>query len=146
MSEVKKLKGDAIAMPRDPDNGMLVGPDGAHYENEKQVFHYAVLGMCGCGDPEGAYNFLLNILKLADRRAYRASRRTGVWVMLEKEVTAAVACDPEMAAHVLLHFLTDRNVLEHGGGIGGSWLTDLGAQIVDAGPVTTELDPDEVAA
>lgn len=140
------MSGDAIELKRDPRNGMLIGPDGANYENEKQVFHYAVLGMCGCGDPEGAYNFLLNILKLADRRAYYASRCSKEWVALERETTAAIACDPEMAAHVLLHFLTDRNVLEHGGSVGGSWLTDLGAQIVDAGPVATELDPSETAA
>ncbi len=136
------MKGDAIALARDPSNGMLVGPDGAHYENEKQVFHFSVLGMCGCGDPEGAYNFLLNVLKLADRRAKQADG----WVDLEAEVAAALRNDPDMAAHVLLHFLTERDVIEHGGSVGGSWLTDLGTQLVDAGPVTTELDPSEAAA
>jgi hypothetical protein len=140
------MKGDALELKRDAKNGMLIGPDGAHHENEKQVFHYDVLGMCGCGEPEEAYNFLLGILKLADRRAYYAAAgRSAKWVALETETAAAIRANADMAAHVLLHLLTERGVIEHGGNVGGSWLTDLGAQIVDAGHVTTELDPSEVA-
>jgi hypothetical protein len=141
------MKGDALELKRDAQNGMLIGPDGVHYENEKQVFHFGVFGMCGCGEPEEAYNFLLGILKLADRRACNASAgRAAEWVDLEAEVAQAIRFDPETTAHVLLHLLTERGVIEHGGSVGGSWLTDLGAQIVDAGHVTTELDPSEVAA
>jgi hypothetical protein len=48
---------------------MILGPDGCHYDTEWEARAIGVLGMCGCGEPERAYNFLRDILKLCDRRA-----------------------------------------------------------------------------
>lgn len=72
------MRGDPIEFPRDPHNGMIIGPDDCHYDNEKQVFHFAVLGLCGCGYPDEAYNFILEILKLADRRKTAPSHFHGL--------------------------------------------------------------------
>ena len=114
--------------PRDPSNGCLIGPDGCHYDTEHEVYHFAVLGLCGCGSPVEAYNFVREVLTKLDRRKEP-------WIDAEAEVAALVAQQPDMAAHVLLHLLDTRNVMEHGGGIGGSWLNGMGHGIVDAGPV-----------
>ncbi len=136
------MSGDPIKFPIDPDNGMIIGPDDCHYDNEKQVFAHAVLGMCGCGDPEEAYNFIRGALMLADRRDNLRDRSIP-WIDLEKALAEAISNQPSAAAHAFLHLLDTRGVLEHGGSVGGSWTTALGNQIIDAGPVGTELDHDE---
>ncbi len=118
--------------PRDPDNGMLIGPDDCHYDTEQEIFHFAVLGLCGCGDTDGAYNFCVRALQRCDTRSEYRFAEDGV-----KEL---VRSDPDMAAHVLQHLLTDKDVIEHGGSVGGSWLTDMGEAIVDAGEVNTQSE------
>src|SRR3990167_9228674 len=123
-------------LKRDPENGMLVGPDNCHYPNEHQVYHYAYLGLCGCGAPEEAYNFCRDILVLCDRRAHLDGR--GDWIDAESATAALIATMPDVAAHVLLHLFTHLELLEHGGSVGGSWLTPTGQEIVDLRSVTQE--------
>jgi hypothetical protein len=117
----------------DPTNGMLVGPDGCHYDNEHQAAHFGVLHLCGCGCPEDAYNFCRDVLATFDRRGDRD------WVNAEDAVKKIILERPDDAAHVISHLLSHMNLLEHGGSVGGSWLTDDGARIVDMGPMTEEL-------
>lgn len=119
-------------LKRDSKNGMLIGPDGAHYENEHQACHYALLKLCGCGSPEDAYNFCRDVLACFDRRG------KGDWIQAEDAVAAIIKERPGDAAHVIAHLLTHLDLLEHGGSVGGSWLTDNGARIVDLGPMTEE--------
>lgn len=121
----------------DPSNDMLVGPDGCHYDTPKKAYHYAFLGMCGCGSPEEAYNFCRDVLLCFDRRANMADR-TKEWIMAEAAVEAIIKERPDQAAHVLAHLLSERKMLEHGGSVGGSWLTKWGEQLVDAGPMTED--------
>jgi len=120
---------------RDPANGMLVGPDDCHYANEHQINHFALLKMCGCGVPEDAYNFCRKILECYD------ARDTARWLGNGGEVAVKkiIIDDPETAAHVMSHFFTHLKLLEHGGSVGGSWLTDAGKRIVDMPPATAEL-------
>lgn len=119
---------------RDPDSGMLVGPDGCHYENEHKVHLHAVLNLCGCGNPVEAYNFCRDALILFDRRG------NGPWIDAEEALRELIAAKPDVAAHVFAHVLTHLKVLEHGSTVGGSWLTDKGAAIVDLRAMTEEDD------
>ncbi len=112
--------------------GMLVGVDGCHYRTAQEAFHISVLGMCGCGLPVESFNFLKAVAACFDRRA------KGEWLNAEKAVTELVKADPEIVAHVLAHVLSHLDVLEHGGGVGGSWLTDKGAALVDLADATEE--------
>jgi len=114
----------------DPANGMLIGPDGCHYANEKQAAHFGLLGLCGCGNPEGSYNFCRQFLQAHDSRT--DDDRPWPPDIVEK----LVANNPAMAAHVLAHLFTHLDLLEHGGSVGGSWLTTDGARIVDMGEMT----------
>lgn len=118
-------------MERDPSNGMLIGPDGCHYTTEREAYHFAVLKLCGCGNPEGAYNFCREVLTAFDRREKP-------WINAQEVITKIVAADPELAGHVIAHLFDHLGLLEHGTNIGGSWLTELGATIVDAGAITEE--------
>jgi len=120
----------------DPKNGILVGPDGCHYSNEHQAAHYGLLRLCGCGRPEDAFNFCREVLLAFDRRPYNEGN--GEWIDAEEAVKALILAHPSEAAHVISHLLTNLDLLEHGGNVGGSWLTKDGERIVDLGPVTEE--------
>lgn len=124
---------------RDPENGCLIGPDGCHYENEHQVRHFALLKLCGCGTPEEAYNFCRDALACFDRRGCHDTPPTREWVDAESVLQQLIQTRPGEAAHVLAHLLTHLDLLEHGGSVGGSWLTDAGEEIVDGGPMTEAL-------
>jgi hypothetical protein len=122
----------------DPENGLLIGPDGCHYSNDHQAAHSGLLHLCGCGSPEDAYNFCRDVLVAFDRRENRKDG-TKPWVDAERVVAGIIRERPDEAAHVIAHLLTHLNLLEHGGSVGGSWLTPDGERIVDLGPTTEEL-------
>jgi hypothetical protein len=123
----------------DPKNGCLIGPNGCHYENEHQAAHYALLGMCGCGWPVESFNFCQEALKAFDRRKALESNDPSEWIDAEAKVKELILDQPDMAAHVFAHMLSHLNLLEHGGNVGGSWLSHDGKRIVDMGPMTEEL-------
>jgi hypothetical protein len=126
-------------LQRDPENGMLIGPDGCHYMNEHQAAHFGLLGLCGCGSPEDSFNFCRDVLVCFDRRGEE-------WVSAEDAISVLVSNRPEIAAHVLAHLLTNLNLIEHGSSVGGSWLTENGQRIVDLGPVTEDqMDQDPLS-
>ncbi len=116
---------------------MLVGPDGCHYENEHHVLHYAVLHLCGCGQPEEAFNLCRDVLDCFDRR--EARKGGDEWIDAEAAVTEIIKTRPEITAHVISHLLTHFDLLEHGSSVGGSWLTTRGERVVDHGPMTEAL-------
>lgn len=113
---------------RDPANGMLIGPDGCHYQSIHAVHHFARLGLCGCGSPEGAFNFCREALTIFDRRGDKGGDK---WINAEDALSKLIASKSDDAAHVFAHLLTHLDLLEHGGSVGGSWLTDKGNDIVD---------------
>jgi hypothetical protein len=123
-------------LKNDPKNGYLVGPSGCHYSNEHQAAHFDLLHLCGCGRPEDAFNFCRDVLSAFDRRGVEG---LDGWINAEGAVRAIIVARPDEAAHVISHLLTHLDLLEHGGSVGGSWLTDDGARIVDLGPTTDEI-------
>lgn len=69
---------------------------------------------CGCGDPEPAYDLvreLLTLMPLHDAGNKLDARRRipddGVW-------------------HIVLSVMTHAGLIEHGGSVNGSWITDKG--------------------
>jgi hypothetical protein len=130
-------------LKRDPMDGLLIGPDGCHYENEHQAAHYGLLHLCGCGSPEDAYNFCRDILACFDRRGCHDTPPAQPWIDAESAVEQLIRQRPAEAAHVISHMLSHLDLLEHGGSVGGSWLTDNGARIVDMDEMTEDLlDPE----
>jgi hypothetical protein len=61
-----------------------------------------------------------------------------MWLNAEEAVRDLVLRQPEVAAHVMSHLLTNLRLLEHGGSVGGSWLTTMGEHIVDERAATGE--------
>lgn len=97
--------------------------------HELRVFFDAKIPMCACGNPEEGVKLIYDVLKLHPLYAHREELRallptTGI----------------EM---VVLGLLEEAGLNEHGGGIGGSWLTPFGEQVRDA--LQRELDehPDD---
>jgi hypothetical protein len=123
----------------DPDNGYLIGPDGCRYANEHQAAHYGLLNLCGCGYREAAFNFCRDALSCFDLRGCYDNPPTKEWINAEDALKALVVNDPDIAAHVIAHMFNNLNLIEHGGSVGSSWLTDDGARIIDLGPMTDDL-------
>ncbi len=132
MSEVPEPDTD------NPGRWML---DGCSYDSEWSAWSTGVLGMCACGSPEDAYNFLRLALQGFDRRGVHDKPPTREWINAEAALVEMVKASPETAAHALLHLLDSRDVIEHGGSVGGSWLTALGEALVDAAPAPAEDPP-----
>lgn len=73
---------------------------------------YGDIGMCGCGNPEDAYGLVRDILNLAPFYEH------------PEKVLDLISNDG--AYHLVLSMLSNAKLIEHGGGIGGSWLTEKG--------------------
>lgn len=125
-------------LKRDESNGMFIGPDGCHYDTEREAAHYGLLGMCGCGSPEDAFNFCREALACFDRRGCHDTPPTREWIRADEALTLLVKNKPEEAAHVLAHLFNHLELLEHGGNVGGSWLTENGERIVDMGDASED--------
>jgi hypothetical protein len=130
-------------LKRDPANGYLIGPDGCHYPNEHQAAHYGLLGLCGCGSPEEAFNFCRDALACFDRRGCHDSPPKKEWIDAEEALKLLISAHPDRAAHVLAHMLSHLDLLEHGGSVGGSWLSGDGERIINMGPAQDQLDETE---
>lgn len=72
------------------------------------------MGLCGCGNPEDAYLLVRDILDLAPFYNH--------W----ERVVALTGNSG--SHHIALSALDRAGLIVHGGGIGGSWLTDKGSR------------------
>ena len=100
--------------------------DGCAYETLADGLGIGVLGTCGCGCP-------IEALQLAGRLVEEepeARRETLKGMGLDTGSENALVVG---AAFLLMYALDDRGLLEHGGGIMGSWPTERGRQFVKLG-------------
>ena len=92
------------------------------------------LGIC-CGNTDDMRNHIHKTLQLLHARReanYGPDRDSGGW---EKGTEALVAHLGDLyspMATVYLHFLDRLDLIEHGSGITGSWLSTAGDQILEA--------------
>ncbi|MGW2861931.1 hypothetical protein [Streptomyces sp. NPDC001205] len=73
---------------------------------------YGDLGLCGCGTPGDAYALVQQLLDLTPYYDHPAA---------VEELIGQPG-----AYHIVLSALTNAELIEHGGAIGGSWLTPKG--------------------
>ena len=75
------------------------------------------LGLCGCGNPENAYDLIRRLLALAPFYDHH------------EEIRELLDPVPEHSAMhwIVVCVLDNAGLIEHGGGIGGAWLTKKGA-------------------
>lgn len=70
------------------------------------------LKLCGCGNPEDAYALIRDLLDLAPFHRH------------PQRVRDLIGNDG--AYHIVLSVLDEARLIEHGGGIGGAWITPKG--------------------
>lgn len=80
------------------------------------------LDFCGCGNPSEGYDALLETLKAyhtdGDRKKW-AEARGGNW-----------SGPGNGYDYMILYFLNAHDLMEHGGSVGGSWLTQKGQSVL----------------
>jgi hypothetical protein len=82
-------------------------------EHAYQLF-YSDLDLCGCGNPENAYELVRDLLALAP------FYEDGRWRLAESLIGTPGAC------HMVLGMLEHAGLLDHGTSLRGAWLTDKG--------------------
>ena len=120
----------AFEFKRDPENGMLIGPSGCHYDTEGEAMYYDQIGLCGCGSPTEVHKFLLDCM------AARADNYDNLIDL--KKVQKIIEERPDIVAEMVVHFLDSRDLVEHGTSVYGSWPTDRGKQVLEIGVMEEE--------
>lgn len=80
-----------------------------------------ILGVCGCGNPDGVLSLICRVLAVlgADERGATLS-----------EIAGAPARSP--IVEFMLHSLDRSGLVEHGFSIGGAWPSAVGKQLIQA--------------
>lgn len=96
--------------------------DGCHWESPLEAFGMSVLGFCGCMDPKGMADQIVDYLAIVARREGELSNWESARAMLYERF-------PEEWYRLLIQYLVDdKELTEHGGSVGGAWLTDAGKE------------------
>jgi hypothetical protein len=104
------------------------------YANEVQRFYFEDLKWCGCGNPGDALAFMRDVLEVMWQRS-EESRAEAHNKPYEQSAWKR-GCDKldEMLPGILgmsyLYMLDAHDLTEHGGSVGGSWLTDKGKAVL----------------
>ena len=123
---------EAWPFPIDPENGMLLGPTGCHCEDDEKpsAMYYGQLDLCGCGSPRCVHKLMVDCAKtFEDDLMYdpMLGRVNGIEQIVKDR--------PEIVAEFIAHFLNQKDILEHGGSVYSSWLTERGKQFIEIGPM-----------
>lgn len=90
-------------------------------------FSYEIVGMCGCGVPEDTHEVIRRVLHIRkdweDKKIAYESVQERYYNDLNLDTASAL--DYGMLQFIL-YMLDSKDILEHGSGIGGCWLTKLG--------------------
>lgn len=93
----------------------FIDQDGVSHRNPMEWLWTEILGGCGCGSSE---DFAERAWKLLERFATPHDERTG-------------NIYDEEANEILAHWLDSKKLIEHGAGIGGSWLSEEGKEVYE---------------
>jgi hypothetical protein len=116
------------------------------YPNKIKDFYYGKLNWCGCGNPVETLEFMRDVLNALKTRS--DNNRKDLNIKLAKDGVRAFADISGPWAHdtakikelvndetplglSYLYMLDGVGLLEHGGYIGGSWLTKYGEEILE---------------
>ena len=78
------------------------------------------LKFCGCGDPEGVQTWLQRVLETLKGEPFVG------WPARQQVLRS----DPDASDLFVLYVLDAMGLTEHGGSVGGSWLTDKGRKFL----------------
>lgn len=111
VKQPEQVKSPADASADDPETSS--GMSEHTLDHLCQMFYgESELGLCGCGNPEHAWQLIASLLNLAP--------------FYEHPDAVTELIGQHGAYHIVLSALTRADLIEHGGSIGGSWLTPKG--------------------
>lgn len=96
---------------------------------------------CGCGSPDDATRLLYDVLRVIETRwrdsealnLFNPKDRPSLNEIWKSESDALKALLPSDGVYYfVLYILSDWDLLEHGGSVGGSWLTEKGKALLAA--------------
>jgi hypothetical protein len=106
-----------------------------NYPNEIQRFYYDDLKWCGCGNPDEALGFMRDVLEVMNLRSnengaesHSVAHEESAWMRRTRELYAMLG--DGMLGLSYLYVLDAHGLTEHGGSIGGSWLTHKGERVL----------------
>lgn len=95
-------------------------------------FSYEIMGLCGCGSPENTHKVIRSVLNIRNDWMNRDIQYDGVKKRYCSDLHIDLSDDINYGMlQYILYDLNDREILEHGSGVGGSWLTNLGKMYLD---------------
>lgn len=94
-----------------------LGHDGCNYDSPEDYVWIAVLGGCGCGYADRYGELAIELLRYFNTPHMERDRE--FW---QKD---------EFETELMAHWLDNKDLLEHGTSIGGSWLSESGKQLLD---------------
>lgn len=115
-------------------DGTFVAEDGAFYESAEDFLQTHVLKFCGCGNLTENLKFVRDVLR------HISDLKEKVWPKAQECPNAAEAYDKwNVEGDALMgrsrwfmrYFLDREGFTEHGGSIGGAWLTSEGQQLLE---------------
>lgn len=103
-------------------SGCAYPPDPPDHNNLGNVLQSGVLGFCNCGCPGANVEFVGQVLSVL--------ASDDPWDVQNAKLREMAGS--EVVHDFVLYVLDDKNLLEHGGSIGGSWLTNKGRAFLAA--------------
>lgn len=104
--------------------------DGCNYDNVVDAFYMGHLKFCGCGNPQGEIEFMLQVLRAIATRftdnIYGQSKRYEEFSNAIEQLFGG----NERFEHHYLQWLDSLGLLEHGISVYGSWLSDEGYSVL----------------
>jgi hypothetical protein len=83
------------------------------------------LKFCGCGDPEAVYNLVRDLLGLIAEKWYREDDDPARWREVSQQITDRIG-GGDGTYYAVWYWLDGSGLIEHGGSVSGSWLTEKG--------------------
>lgn len=111
----------------DGDN-WAVGPDGWDYDNLGDYIMTGLLGFCGCGMPEEALKWLRDCLSDVEHRSNVEWKQEPP--VYQGRIHARMEPLPRGVEYLLWYWMDSLQLIEHGGSVGGSWLTERGTHLL----------------
>lgn len=108
------------------EDGSYENSDGCFYEDAVSFLTSHCLGFCGCGMPEEALDYILDILQLIqDRGLIHSDTLTwDDWKTRERKIFPS-----QGSAYFAYYVLDEKGLTEHGGSVPG-WLTPKGEELL----------------
>jgi len=118
------------------EDGSFVDSEGCHHDDAESFLQCHVLGFCGCGLPEDSLRYVRDCLRhVANLQLVHEKKSTHkkgdewdvayqAWDKAGKELMGK-------AEYFTRYVLDQKELTEHGGSVGGAWLSTKGKELLE---------------